>query len=57
MAVIKCPCGNVLGDLVAGRVVIRHRGREVVGLMDAIKCEDCGRVWEPVVEVPGDKQR
>lgn len=45
--VVRCPhCDNVLGQLVAGAWVIRHRGREWVGTgMVSVRCEVCARSW------------
>ncbi len=46
---ITCSCGNTLGLLHPGRVVIVHyRGREITaeGVL-SIRCERCGRHWEP----------
>lgn len=46
---IRCErCGQCLGDLVAGHLVSRHRGREIVAEHPrAITCERCGTVWRP----------
>ncbi|HEV2124215.1 MAG TPA: hypothetical protein VGW38_15755 [Chloroflexota bacterium] len=46
---ITCPNGHTLGALVAGMTVIRHRGREWVGIPLSIRCE-CGAVWQPPAE-------
>ncbi len=46
---ITCSCGNTLGMLHPGRVlIVRHRGREIAaeGVL-SIRCERCGRHWEP----------
>ena len=45
---VRCPaCGNVLGLLVAGQVVIKHRGREWIGTPSSIRCDRCPGVWMP----------
>ncbi len=48
MELIRCPsCRTVLGALVAGESIIRHRRREWVGRVYSIRCEKCGAVWRP----------
>ena len=43
---IRCSgCGRILGELRPGYAVLRWRGREVVGAIIAIRCEDCGSGW------------
>ena len=43
---IRCSCGRILGEWVAGCVAIRHQGREIVAdHVVAIRCERCGEVW------------
>lgn len=43
--VIRCQCGQPLGQLIAGVFVIRHRGREIVcEHVITVKCERCGHV-------------
>ncbi len=54
---ITCSCGNTLGLLHPRHVVIvRHKGREITaeGVL-SIRCEKCGRHWEPtgLVEAAG----
>ncbi len=42
---LKCPCGNVLGEVVGDVLHSRHRGREwTVVITDAhvVRCEACG---------------
>ena len=47
MELIRCPsCRTVLGALVAGESIIRHRRREWVGRVYSIRCEKCGAVWK-----------
>lgn len=50
---IRCPrCGQVLAEKRVDCTVIRHRGREItVQSLVACKCEKCGAVWQPVVNV------
>jgi uncharacterized Zn finger protein len=46
---IRCAgCGHVLGERVAGEIVVRHRGREIVGRVASMRCERCGAIWKQV---------
>lgn len=46
--VLRCKCGNKLGEEHAGHYVIRHRKREIVCLwLQSMRCERCGRIWQP----------
>lgn len=46
---IRCSCGQVLGEWVAGYILIRHGGREVlVKQIEAITCERCGLVYRDI---------
>ena len=52
-SLIRCPCGNVLGELAAGLVVVRvHvRGRQtrtIIAPVCSIRSDRCGRLWETV---------
>lgn len=62
---LRCPCGNKLGKVVAGHLVVRHRGRTVVCPLSlsptlslehlvVIECEDCGRVC--TLAGPGEQE-
>ena len=54
MAVIRCPCGNILGQRFGTYFCVRHQGREIVAReIVEIRCEDCGRVWQ--AEPPGER--
>lgn len=52
---IRCPrCNNILGQVLAGLVVIKHKRREAaVREVVSIRCEKCGATWRPrEVEAP-----
>lgn len=46
-----CGCGQKLGELRDGFVVMRHQHREVAARYMVVKCEHCGRVSELVAPV------
>ena len=39
-----CDCGRKLGELVDGKVVVKHHRREIVASVLTVRCEDCGTV-------------
>ena len=54
---VRCAgCGVVLAAYQRGRLVVRHKRREVVvdppSACRSIRCDDCGVVTRPVFEVP-----
>jgi hypothetical protein len=56
-SVRRCDCGNVLGEEAAGYLLIRHGGREWLGIALSIRCEECGAVWRPDREVVEERLR
>lgn len=57
MTVVRCPrCGKTLGAIVAGEMVIRHRGREWIGRASSIRCERCGAIWQATEGKDGQEQ-
>ena len=54
---VTCECGNVLGQLIDGVFIIRHRRRVVIARdVDAIVCERCERrtnLAKPKAQVAG----
>lgn len=53
--ILRCECGNKLGEIIAGHYIIRHRRREIVAeRVESMRCERCGRIWQP--EPPEDQR-
>jgi len=52
--VVRCvTCRNILGQVNAGAIISRHKGRQFTAQLPAsIRCEECGSVWRSPPEPP-----